>query len=330
MNKLLLEHNGSLLLEGKFIVSPYGAGKISTYGKLTPLEKDIIHNNSKRKIKVNYKDIKNLTIINGMGVTLGDSIVGINALYTIKKLNNDINIRVIRPELCPSYVNDIYLLSKNIIDTLSYMPFDIEEIPHTQDSIIIDIGNQLYWKDFSKKEMHDFFLYNLGVNPKEIEDCEKSNYWLKDVELPEVSLGDYVLFCPDASTKIRSIPSRFHQKIVEELSKKHQKKIMGFTDIEHDNYINIKALSKKTENFISIVKNSKYLYTCDSSALHIGAGFEIPTTCIFTTVRPTYRSFYYKNCESYYIGTFETDGIHNSENANLIKLIESKFEEFYV
>ena len=39
-----------------------------------------------------------------MGVTLGDSIIGIGALDCIKKINKNNNINLIRPETCHSYV----------------------------------------------------------------------------------------------------------------------------------------------------------------------------------------------------------------------------------
>jgi ADP-heptose:LPS heptosyltransferase len=327
MNNTLLTYTGSLLLDGRYIVSPYGVSKEEPGGEISPLSNATVHNNAINKISVDYSKVKSLTVINGLGVTLGDSVVGISALHAIKKINPSIVIRVIRPENCPNYVNEIYTLTNKIINEIHFMPFDITKA--TEAEIIIDIGNQLYWEDFSKWEMHDFFLRNLGLEhiftPAEV----KSNSWLKDAPLIEINLGEYVLFCPHASTKIRSIPEKHHEKIISYLSDKFNIKVLGFSDVEHENYTNISELSKSTACFASIIKHAKHLYTCDSAALHIGAGFDIPTTCIFTTVKPEFRSLYYTHCDSVYIGNDKTVGIHNSEDINLINSISKEFEVYY-
>lgn len=327
MNDNLLTYTGSLLLDGRYIVSPYGVGKDIPCGEISPLNDSIIHNNAISKISVDYSTVKSLTIINGLGVTLGDSVVGISALHAIKIFNPSIGIKIIRPENCPDYVNEVYTLAKHIIDDISYMPFDITRA--TDADLVIDIGNQLYWKDFNTLEMHDFFLRSLGIEHKHVSASLKINSWLNEAPIEDLNLGEYVLFCPYASTKIRSIPKKYHKKIISYLSDKFKVKVLGFSDISHDNYTNITSLSTNTTYFTSIIKNAKHLYTCDSAALHIGAGFKTPTTCIFTTVKPELRSLYYDNCTSIYIGNNKTEGIHNSENIFLLDLISKEFEGYY-
>ncbi|WJV63441.1 hypothetical protein PCO86_05175 [Pectobacteriaceae bacterium CE70] len=327
MNNSLLTYTGSLLLDGRYIVSPYGVSKEQLCGDISPLRMPMIHNNAITNISFDYSKIKSLSVINGLGVTLGDSIIGISALHAIKNINPNIVIRVIRPENCPNYVNEIYTLTNNIINEIHFMPFDITKVAESE--LIIDIGNQLYWEDFNKWEMHDFFLRNLGLEHNFIPVEFKSNSWLKNSTLDNNNLGEYVLFCPHASTKIRSIPRQYHRKIISELSDKFKVKVLGFSDVHHKNYTNITELSKSTACFASIIKYAKYLYTCDSAALHIGAGFNIPTTCIFTTVKPEFRSLYYTHCESVYIGNDKTEGIHNSEDVILVNSISKEFEIYY-
>ncbi|WP_434462218.1 glycosyltransferase family 9 protein [Serratia plymuthica] len=327
MNDSLLTYTGSLLLDGRYIVSPYGVSKEQPGGDISPLCNSIVQNNAISKISVDYSKAKTLLIINGLGVTLGDSVVGISALHAIKNINPNIIIRVIRPEKCSNYVNEVYTLASHIINDIYFMPFDIS---NTEDAdLIIDIGNQLYWDDFNKLEMHDFFLRNLGLEHNLVPVEFKNNTWIKNSVLEDINLGEYVLFCPHASTKIRSIPQQYHYKIISYLSDTFKIKVLGFSDVCHKNYTNISELSKNTAYFASIIKHSKYLYTCDSAALHIGAGFKIPTTCIFTTVKPEFRSLYYNNCESVYIGNDMTEGIHNSEDITLVNSICKEFEVYY-
>ncbi|WP_073970404.1 glycosyltransferase family 9 protein [Serratia ficaria] len=327
MNRSLLEYTGSLLLNGRYIVSPYGVSKAKPGGEIKPLISSIVHNNAISKVVFDYTKAKKVTIINGLGVTLGDSIIGISALNAIKDINPEIEITLIRPEHCPDYVNEIYTMACRVIDNVKYMPFDISQLGPSD--ITIDVGNQLYWADFDKIEMHDFFIRNLGMEPNDTSlDC-KRNYWLKDANVHDLNLGEYVLFCPNASTKIRSIPAKFHRKIVDELSNEFGLKVFGFNDIQHDNYLNIKGLSSSTARFAGIVKHAKFLYTCDSSALHLGAGFNIPTKCIFTTVKPELRSIYYNNCESVYVGNNNIDGVHNSEDEHLLDILNKELEVYY-
>ncbi|WP_413715381.1 hypothetical protein IBZ12_21060 [Serratia ureilytica] len=327
MNESLLTYTGSLLLNGRYIVSPYGVSKKHPCGDISPLNHAVIHNNALSKISVDYSKVKTLTIINGLGVTLGDSVVGISALHTIKNINPNIVITIIRPENCPSYVNEIYSLARHVIDKIYFMPFDISKAMDAD--LVIDIGNQLYWDDFNKWEMHDFFLKSLGVNHEDISVSLKRNSWIKNAPFENNELGEYVLFCPHASTKIRSIPQQYHKKIIETLHDDFNLKILGFSEVKHKNYTNISNLSKNTAYFISIISNAAHLYTCDSAALHIGAGFEVPTTCVFTTVKPEYRSLYYNNCNSIYLGNSKTEGIHNSESSLLLDLIKKNFEVYY-
>ncbi|WP_343285555.1 glycosyltransferase family 9 protein [Klebsiella pneumoniae] len=308
-------------------MSPYGVNKKKPVGDLAPLAYKTVYNNALNKVKVDYKKIKKVTIINGLGVTLGDSIIGISALHAIKSINPDIHITLIRPEHCQDYVEQIYHMASGIIDKLLYLPFDISKINHTD--VNIDMGNQLYWEDFDSIEMHDFFLTNLGINPKSINDNIKNNSWLLNTDVPDFDLGEYILFCPNASTKIRSIPSRFHVEIVEELSHEFGIKVLGFNDVDHPNFFNISNISSDTLSFAGIIKHACFLYTCDSSALHLGAGFNIPTRCIFTTVKPELRSLYYTKCESIYIGNNHTAGVHCSEDDYMLEVLNKEFEEFY-
>ncbi|HHH3584244.1 TPA: hypothetical protein ACPZD3_004754, partial [Enterobacter hormaechei subsp. xiangfangensis] len=98
---------------------------------------------------------------------------------------------------------------------------------------------------------------------------------------------------------------------------------------DHPNFFNISNISSDTLSFAGIIKHACFLYTCDSSALHLGAGFNIPTRCIFTTVKPELRSLYYTKCESIYIGNNHTAGVHCSEDDYMLEVLNKEFEEFY-
>ena len=147
MKTELVENNGSLLENHTHITSSFDLSKGSNEGVITKLALDNVLNHSVKGFRKNYLIEKNLNIINGMGVTLGDSIIGINALDCIKKINKNIQITLIRPATCHSYVEEIYSIASNLIDRLEYMPYDIKHL--RRDAVNIDIGNQLYWHDLT-------------------------------------------------------------------------------------------------------------------------------------------------------------------------------------
>lgn len=80
----LLEYSGSLISNDSLIVAPYDCQKLS-YENILPLNNGLIKNWNIQKFSSDYSEIEHLNVINGMGVTLGDSIVGISVLSAIKK-----------------------------------------------------------------------------------------------------------------------------------------------------------------------------------------------------------------------------------------------------
>lgn len=324
----LTENMGSLLLNREKIVSSFDVDNGVFSGNLTHLSSRCIINNSIDKIKINYSEIKKINVINGMGVTIGDSIVGICALDIIKSLNKNLNINVIRPKSCSLQVDLLYSLALHykVIDKILYMPYDIKDT--SKYDLNLDIGNHLYWPNFNVLEMHDFFLESLGVCSDTIDNKIKSNHWLQKTYKYK-SLGNYVLFCPYASTPLRSIPRKFHWKIINYLYKRFNSLVVGFSDIDHPKYVNISHLSPSIYHYIGLIARAKYVYTCDSSALHIAAGFDTPTFCIFTSIKPQLRCKYYINCESTYIGNKSIEGMHMSNSDIHLQIVNSLFEGYY-
>ncbi|MBJ2078328.1 glycosyltransferase family 9 protein [Serratia ureilytica] len=326
MNIDISQNNGSLLLNSTDIVSAFDLIYSPIERELTKLNSSLVLNSALRNFTIDYRLTRDLTIINGMGVTLGDSIIGISALEAIKKINDQIRIRVIRPKNCAKYVNDIYYEAKEIISKIEYMPFSLQDISPNDTNV--DIGNQVYWKDFNELEMHDFFMKTIGLDYNSIDEDWKRNTWLKRA-IPQNKKSKYILFCPYASTKLRSIPEKHHDKIVTMLYEKFRLPVYGFGISNHSKYFNVTSMCKSTRQYIEMIANSSYLYTCDSSALHVAAGYNIPTFCIFTSIQPELRSKYYNNCTSVYIGSEKVNGMHESNNPTLIQYIEKKFESYY-
>ncbi|QDL35768.1 glycosyltransferase family 9 protein [Serratia liquefaciens] len=324
----IIKHNGSLIKNSSYITSSFDLSKSILDGVVDKLSRSDILNYSLNQFRKDYKRENKINIINGLGVTLGDSIVGIGAIDCIKRLNNDIRISLIRPESCHTYVEELYSIATPLFERIEYMPYDINRLSH--DAVNIDIGNQLYWKDFNEMEMHDFYLKNLGIDYMDIPPEWKQNHWLQSViQRQEKIEFCYAIFCPNASTKLRAIPEKHHYKIIDELYTILKIPIFGFSSVEHPKFTNITDKCKSTSAFIQAIANSSYVYTCDSSALHVAAAYDIPSTCIFTSIRPELRSRYYNHCTSIYIGDAVTENLHESDCPAIIKHVKNKYEEFY-
>lgn len=323
----LTQFRGSLLDKKGNIIAPYKLERYPGSIGAAPLFSETIYNFSNKPFSVDFKKEKEITIINGMGVTLGDSIVGLSVLHSIKLKNPDLRIHIIRPGFVQPYVEEIYNAASKFISSVSYMPFNINKIKagHT----IIDAGNHLYRDAFHSMEMHDFFLKIIGGDINDVDLRGFSNMWLTEIPLPEVTLPEdkYVLFCGKASTKVRSIPEKFQHRIINQLIEKYNMLICGFSDIDHPGYVNLADVTPDTFSYLAVIKNASSVYTCDSSAVHVAAGFNKPTTCLFNTIKPDLRTRYYPLCISHYMGCQMLEGIQNSEMREHIHLVEKQYEE---
>ncbi|WP_336707083.1 MULTISPECIES: glycosyltransferase family 9 protein [unclassified Cedecea] len=332
MNPSLQTFVGSLLQDEKTLVASYDLESLPFELKrslhLQALRQPGIHNYALRPFSLDYSQIQRLCIINGMGVTLGDSLIGIAALHAIKAINPKLHLTVLRPHTCQSYVEEIYRLAGNVIDELHFMPQELASLEGYD--ALIDAGNQLFREDFATQEMHDFFLRHLGIAPETVPEEIKANRWLRD-GMPEQTSplqGRYILFNHRASTPLRDIPAAVLVDLVEHIYRQHGLPVAGFGKIDHPQCIDLSSHSRTTSDYIAIIRHASKVYTCDSSALHIAAAFEVPTTAYFNAIKPSLRAAYYPQCESVDLGTERSAFLHQSEDSELLKAIEDNYRRY--
>jgi hypothetical protein len=312
-----LTNTGSLLSPAGEIVSSYDlevsdtpARGFRALGQLNG-----ICNGSFGAFDPDYATQSHVHVINGMGVTLGDSIIGLTALNAIARRYPHLRFTLYRPARAPRYVKRLYELAAPLFGTVVDLPVRLDALP--QHELRIDIGNHLFWPDFSSLPMIDFFLKAMGVNPPDIAGEHKRNHWLQDLALPAAPWNqrDYVLLCPNASTPVRSIAPSVHADLVDKLWTHFGIPVAGFGAIEHPHYTDVTALSPNTEYFFAWIKCARYLVTSDTAAVHIAAGFDIPTTAFFTTIAPEWRARDYVHCMPITVSVPELEGLHASSRA---------------
>lgn len=297
-----LTHAGSLLASDGRIVAPYDLEqRDDEIGEhLALASQPCIYNAAARPFELDYGQISIVHVINGMGVTLGDSIIGLTALAAIRYAHPQVRFVTYRPGLAPRYVEQLYLLAANSVTQTRALPWPLAEIPSNETRI--DIGNHLFWPDFMSLPMIDFFLSALGVSPASVPSAMKTNRWMQTLPLPPLPQAwqerPYVLFCPSATTPIRSVPDAVRKTLVGRLYEQFGLPVLGFGAVDHPHYVDITTASASTAYFLAWIRNARYVLTSDTAAVHIAAGFDVPTTAYFTTVAPELRVRDYPLCRA--------------------------------
>lgn len=331
----ILRHTGSLLSADEHVVASYDLEQQARLEHYRPLS-DIapIKNRAIRSFELDYDTISTLDIINGMGVALGDSIIGLTALYALKTRYPQLEITLYRPALAPVYVDTLYQHAQMLIANTQALPQPLSYFASrwcAPRAACIDLGNQVFWPDFAHMPMIDFFFHALGVNPDSIPAALKSNHWLQHLALPALPAywqqQPYVLFCHTASTPIRSVPTTQRPRLVEALWQQYRLPVLGFGPVEHAHYVDISTFSTDTLDFLAWIKQASFLLTIDSAAVHAAAGFDIPTRAIFSTIPPRLRVRDYAKCEAILLPLEQLSHLHASSDARALAALEQAYEQ---
>jgi hypothetical protein len=304
-----LTHAGSLLSSAGEIVAPYDleVSGASTSG-FAPLL--AVHNAGITSFDADYAHARDVHLINAFGVTLGDSIIGLSALFALKRLHPQLRFTLYRPRHAPRYVQQLYELAAPEFGAIVDLPVPLAHLP--DDALKIDIGNHLFWPRFASMPMIDFFLWALGMAPDRIPASGKRNRWLADLSLPPRSDEPYVLFGATASTPVRCIPEQARARIVDRMWEKFGLPVIGFGAVDHPHYRDASTQSPDTAAYLAWVKHARYVVTSDTAALHIAAGFDVPATAIFSTIAARLRARDYTHCVSIELALPDLQGIHKS------------------
>ncbi|WP_431224564.1 hypothetical protein ACQ86O_06445 [Serratia sp. L9] len=135
----------------------------------------------------------------------------------------------------------------------------------------------------------------------------------------------YVLFCPQASTPLRSIPGSCHATLVNALWQRFACPVLGFGQVDHPHYVNIQPFSPDSSDFLAWVKHASYVMTADTAAVHIAAGYDVPTTAFFTSIAPELRVRDYPLCQPVYFALPALNNLQASARKHDLDLVEKAF-----
>jgi hypothetical protein len=263
-----------------------------------------------------------LHILNGIGVTLGDSIIGMNVLAWLKSSNSALRIHLYRSRHAPAYVERLYQLASHIVEPVHYLPQPLESIPPD----VVDLSDFLYWPRFASEPMVDFFMHGLGIALDAMPAASKANRWLSELTLPSIpapwSIRDYVLFCDQASTALRRVPEEHAASMVDRIWHHYGLPVLGFHPISHSRYYDVSSQSCDLDHLLAWVKNAQVVVGTDSSAIHIAAGFDVPTLAVFVSIDPMLRTRDYPLCRVLDVRSALTDGLHDSDEPSVLREVQ--------
>jgi hypothetical protein len=274
------------------------------------------------------RDASTIHVVNAMGVVLGDSIIGLSVLRWLRSVHPHLEFVLYRPATSPEYVEHLYRLATGLVGTVRQLPWPIDAIPAGEP--IVDIGNIAYWPRFSTEPMIDFFCEAMGIDPVQVPASAKANRWLTELALP--ALPDawrerpYVLFSPAASTPIRRIPRAWWHAWVDRLWEAYGLPVLGFVEMDHPHFVDVRSLTPDTPSFLMWIKHARAMVSADSAAVHAAAGFDVPTTAIFTTIEPRLRVRDYPYCLPVHLDIEALRGLHSSELTEHVALVEQAWQ----
>ncbi|WP_419685737.1 ADP-heptose--LPS heptosyltransferase [Burkholderia theae] len=332
---IALAHDDALVLPGTLLapdgtlVAPYDIehGDARAVGHVPAAAALGLLHAAHRPFRLDYDRASDVHVINGMGVTLGDSVIGLTALAALRAAHAGLRFTLYRPARAPRHVDALYALAADVVAPSRALPCPADVLP--ADAPCIDVGNHLYWPAFARLPMIDFFLDALGVDPATVPAAEKRNRWLARLPLPALPAAwqrPYVLFCASASTAVRSVPPALRAAFVEMLVQRYGLPVAGFGPVAHPAYVDVSGDAADTARFIAWVKGASLLFAPDTAALHLADGFDVPTLACFTTIGPALRARDYPHCVPVTLDLpAELHGMHRSERPDDLAAVEAAY-----
>ncbi len=249
-------------------------------------------------------DTPSLAILNGFGRSLGDGIIGLQALRAGQSLGLLPRATLVRRFDFGPMVNALYDHVQDFAD-LAELDESLATTPppeltpefRRQNPNIIDIRDFAFDPDFRGVAMIDFFLRRLGIAPETVPTALRRNTWLAPRITPLRPTGlpeRYVLFCPRASMALRDMPAASQARLLDIIAASQPWPIItqgealpGAIPIGH-----LPSLSE----LCGLVANAALIVSTDTGMLHLADAFGVSCFAIFTTHRPDWRVRDYPLC----------------------------------
>lgn len=295
-------------------------------------------------------------IINGMGTGLGDGMCGLAALNVfykrLKQKYKKVIIDLGQPMVIGDKNHQSLYSQESIVNSVSYLPIAVEKL--IDYDLVLDNSAMIIRENFPNQAMTDFFLENLGIDPKTVPSKEKRIFIKKNeraermLELPLKMLRrdpkkKLILLHTSASTVMRSMPRDVIKKAIKHILDADPNYIVitidPMTDIKDDvskylagkkhRHINLSFKTGAFDLYTYIISQMDGIVTVDTSSYHIANAYNVPTVVIFQTIDPKLRVRDYPLCTAIEITKKnELAGIHISQDKKHIETMMGYWRNF--
>lgn len=236
-----------------------------------------------------------LAILNGFGRTLGDSIIGLQALHAARALGLLAREAVLFRLVLPSpVIEGLYALAASLAE--------IRELPWadaTPDrpfagasgfAEVLDIRDFAFDPAFRGVAMIDYFLRRLGVDPQTVPPRWRRNTWLAPL-LPPPAPQDYVLLCPNTANPMRDMPGWVQTLAQHWLTQR------GFEVRSQATLPPARSLPE----LCALVGGARLVVSADTAMVHLADAMGAPCLAFFTTHDPAWRMRDYPRCTAVHV-----------------------------
>jgi hypothetical protein len=234
-----------------------------------------------------------VAILNGFGRSLGDSIIGLQALAAALHARAVSRPPVLfrLPGLSP-IVAGAYAAAADLAEvrTLAWddatpeRPFP----PAAAFARRIDLRDFAFDPAFRGVAMIDYFLRHLGLDPAAVPPALRRNAWLAprlSPPRPDLPRG-YILVCPRASMALRSMPEEVHAAILAALAAAGEPAV---TQGEPRDGAIAFPQAEDFAGLCGLVAHARAVISADTAMPHLADAYGVPCLALFTTHRPDGR-----------------------------------------
>jgi hypothetical protein len=236
-----------------------------------------------------------LAILNGFGRTLGDSIIGLQALHAARMLGRLDHAPVLfRLVMQSPVIEDVYALAGGLAE-IRELPWSDAMPEHPFAGAagfarVLDLRDFAFDPAFRGVAMIDYFLRRLGLDPRAVPPALRRNSWLAPLVAPPVPQG-YVLLCPNTANRMRDMPDWVHALIRDWLTRR------GLPLRSQA----VLSPARTLDELCALVGGARLVVSADTAMVHLADAMGMPCLAFFTTHDPVWRVRDYPLCTAVHL-----------------------------
>lgn len=252
-----------------------------------------------------------VAIVNRYATAFGDAIVSVVAFRELRR-RLEARLGTVRLDLLEHPDNleaEEMLLGSGVIDEIRHLPMSLADFGTYHAYVDLVRGHEqvdLCWSDY--------LLDALGMDHRSVPDHRKRNAIrvdegarLRVAELlgsVRVSGRPILLFHPEASTRIRSIPEDVSLRLVRSLLEATDYTIVTTSrvGVDHPRVHDLSGSTPAFSDLVALVEACDAFVCADTCVYHVADAVDVPGVVLFTSVEPWKRLRYYPGVRGFTVG----------------------------